>query len=286
MGFSGGTTGSGWQDRDDVRRLWAIVSVVLGVLLLGAALSTVEEDVRGAVVFAATGAPLLLFPWFIERREHSPYDYEGRHGAGLALPLRPLSWALVAALTVWGLLLLGIASVALAPALSDGDGPGAGVVVSAVLGVILGVAFLAVAVSGVHSRLMRDRMILLTVDGVVLNPPSGTVRMPWHAVAAFERFWRLNPGKSPLRYDDRVSNYLVVRMADAALVDGATPLSAFAGLPDPVLNRDQVAMDPDVAVAVLTYYLEHPEERAELRTVVWKDRVAAITRSVGEPPVA
>lgn len=215
----------------------------------------------------------------------APRDEEGSYGAGLALPLNPLS-----ILTLVVLMLLGLAFAAGAVLVPlnwwrlEGVRHQIGAGLGEVLFVAMALLFLVGGAASILQRVRGGRMVLLTADGVVITTDRRPVRVPWHAITAVRPHWT-SRRRGFFRFDDRVRNWLTLE-ADPALVEGRTGISAFAHTLAPTVDVATFACDPHLALAVLRFYLDNPEERGELRSVVALDRVAAITRSLGGQALA
>ena len=270
--------GEGWHLAGPPGRALALPGAAVGLTCVGVGVTAVAAgEPLPAAVMLVVGTAFGLLPWRRHRRPVPPHDYEGRLGAGLALPFRPVSWRTIVAISLLALLCLGGALTAVL-GLTDVARPDtAGAVVAAVLLGGFGLVMAIGAYGGARSRLARDRCILLTPDGIVLSAERTPVRMPWHAVVRLRPHWTLPPRSGFLPRTNPVRNWLTFEVHDE-LVDGRTRMSAFVGTDEPTVDVDSLAVDPHLALAVIRFYLENPEERGDLRSVAALDRAAAIAR--------
>lgn len=272
---TGGSRGDGWYLSPPSHRNQVIVCAIAGsVITLPSAMALVREQEPGALLALAVGVPLLLVHWMRSRRRIAPHDHEGRLGAGLALPVHPVTWVKIGALTCWGGFAVLVAVLLVVAPVAE-----VGVVGKVVGGLVaggLGVALLSIAAAGVAGRLLKERMLLLTADELVLGLPAGQVRIPWHALRAVRAHWTVQPGKYAGWWDDQVTNWMSFD-ADPQHVRGDTRLAGqLAGREAPVVDVAMLAVDPHLAAAVIRFYVDNPEARGELRTVEALDRVALI----------
>ncbi|GAB4011269.1 hypothetical protein [Nocardioides ultimimeridianus] len=270
----GHDAGEGWH-LGLARNTWlAVVGIGVGVLLAGSAVVAARSGrPAAAVLLAVIAVGPLLAPWWRSRRRLPAYDYEGPEGSGLALPLNPMSWPAVLGCTIFGCTALaGLTLIVTGRARADSP-------VAAVLGGVLCAAlaalFLLGAVGGVlQRRPTRGRFVLLTPEAVVLTSERRPVRVPWTAIRAVRPHWT-SRRQGWFRSDDLVSNWLSLA-ADPEQVAGRTHLSALALTADPTIAVAELAVDPWHALAVLRHYLEHPGDRAELRSTLAVDRFQAL----------
>ncbi|GAB2973305.1 hypothetical protein [Nocardioides montaniterrae] len=270
--LAGNDRGEGWHR--GLRRTTVLrwVGPGLAVVFLGAGLSSDARGHGSGYACLLVACLCALAYWMGYAGSAEPHDHEGRFGSGLALPLRPLSWQTCVLLGVLGLALVALpAAVALRWSQIEGR---AGAVVGSTFGALVGLLLLTGAYAGIRQRLRKDRAILLTADGVVISSDRRPVRVPWHAITAVRPHWTCRRS-GHLRSEDIVHNWLTLE-ADPALVEGHTGVSALAGTPSPTVDIEALACDPDLVLRVLRFYLENPEERGELRSVVAVDRVRSL----------
>lgn len=215
----------------------------------------------------------------------APQDTEGAAGSGLALPLNPMSWFALVFLAVLGAgFTLAAVAIPLHWSQLEGVGDQVGGALGELLVLALALLFVLGTYGGLRQRIRGGRMVLLTPEAVVITSDRRPVRVPWGAITAIRPHWT-SRRRGLFRFDDRVSNWLTLE-ADPARVEGRTAISAFALTKAPTIDVSALACDPHLALAVLRHYLEHSDDRAELRSVVALDRVAAITRSLDDQALA
>ena len=215
----------------------------------------------------------------------APHEAEGPAESGLALPLNPLSVLTMMLFLVLG---VGFAAGALAIPLNIDRVDGVAARIVACFGALLALGLAALFVGGLYAgirqRVRGGRMVLLTMAGVVITSDRRPVRVPWQAITAVRPHWT-SRRRGLFRFDDAVSNWLTLE-ADPALVEGRTGVSVLARTKAPTVDVAALACDPFLALAVLRFYLDNPEQRRELRSTVALDRVAALERSLSERPLA
>lgn len=241
--------------------LFGIASGSVGLALLVGSFGGFVLGVPLGAVMICFGVALVRLPWRNSGPRLAPRDYEGRLGAGLVLRAHPSPWSVVLAL-VGVTTFLGLGAGLM---LAENE-PG-----TVALLVLLGTPFAIGAYGAVRSRFVKDRGMLVTVDGLVLNTQPRPCRIPWHALRGLGRRWTEMPRT------DQVHNWLRFDV-DGDLVDGRTWASLLARTPAPVVDIERLAVDPELVVAVIDFYHRHPEEREELNSVVWEDRVGSLAR--------
>lgn len=281
----GRTDGDGWHLKPRRRYLFAAFSVLGGPLLAYLGWTALQQDVVPVAVAAfVLAVPVAAVPF--ERQPSAPArTYESPTHFGLLLPVHPLKVSVIAIFVILGPLLLatpfGLVWAGTQGRLHGGEYVGA--VLASVVTVGAGLLFLAGAWGGVRSRRSPHRGILLTVDGVVLRTQQPPVAFPWHAVSEVRPHWRRQRTGNDLFLspEDPIDNWFTF-VADPALVDGPTPLSALARTEHPTLDAAKLAVDPELALAICRFYLADGEARAELRTTACLDRVASLARATGQ----
>lgn len=268
-----GTAGEGWilapVPGSTTRR---VILLLVGVVAIACGVQGVD-DVLGGIALVLIGVSLATSSLVELAKPIEPRDYEGRHGAGLAIPLRPHPrlFGVVAGSAGTGLALLVVAAW-----LADDVGIGGRIAATLFggIGALIGLAF---TYDVVASRLVRNLMFLLDVQGVTCRTPAGVVVVPWHGITGVRAHWTRAEGDPKRTWDDVLQNWLTIETVPE-LVEGevAQPPGLDVPRTDVTINLRFLGTDPELTLAVLRFYLDNPEERGELRTVVALDRVAAL----------
>ncbi len=278
LGFSA-TEGDGWHLDHPGGKVLTVVAVATGAVSIAFAVRTAAQgDWLPAVTVFLFALAVLLKPWSPTAARSAPRDYEGPLGAGLALPIHPVRWRSIGSLSLFAVLCFTGLGTALYR-LGDVDDPLGTVAATVVVG-LLGAFFALGAYGGVRSQLTNDRCLLLTVDGLVIGGVRTPVRVRWHDVRGLRRHWTVTRRRGLLHHNDLVHNWLSFDVVPGA-VEGKTPTSTLARTEEPTIDVATLAVDPRVVVAVVTFYLDNPEARGELRTVEAVDRAAEIARALG-----
>lgn len=231
------------------------------------------------------------------RPHRSPHDYEGRLGSGLAMPLRPTAWWRIVLLGLMACVGLSFAALALMLLWSEGSQTLVSAVVVLGAAGASGVYFLIGTYAGLRSRLLADRLLLLTADAVIVNYALQRLQIPWHNIADLRRHWAREPAKKgwPPPPIVNLLSLRVIQDLDSPRWGGwATGPTAVrvrkpgppsrgarvAGRTSPELDVHILEVDPNLAFALIEFYRDHPEERAELNSVVWEDRAISIAREL------
>lgn len=162
---------------------------------------------------------------------------------------------------------------------SETEWPGR--IVGSVLCLLVGILFLAAA-GGIASWRAPQRGILLSVDGVALRTQKPSATFARHQCARVRAHWTRVRGSRNnfLTPDDRIGNWLSF-VVDPDDVAGRPPLEVHARTREPSVDVAQLAMAPELMLAVCRFYLDEAEARAELRTTAALDRLTSIERSLG-----
>ena len=267
--------GEGWYLRPRRRlvlRAWGVVLVL--AVLVGASLASRDARAGLAVYQVVVAAALVLV--LLPRRDDDrpPRTVDAPEGRGLLLPSRPASatWVLslgALAVLVWLLPLL------LAPVVDPSPGRGTPSLVAVVLAVVVcagaGLLLALAAARGVRSRVARHDGLLLLPHGPVLRRASRVASTPWSDVRAVEARWSRPRARGDAWRvgDGPVRNWLVLERSEEAGAPGAMSLDVA-----------ELAVDPELALALARHYLADPDARDEL------DGGAALRRADRSEPGA
>jgi hypothetical protein len=205
---------------------------------------------------------------------HSPRDYEGRIGDGLALPMLPMSWGVILGVGFVGAVFTAIAALVVVRLVAFGEVSLFGLLLAVVLGAI-GVVALKLAGVGVRQQRQPDLFLLLSVDALRISMEGNPVVIPWHGLGELRRHWTQTDQTWPRRPPH---NWLTFEVDTTIVTETTANLLVDTKLP--TVNVDQFAVEPHLVVAIIQFYRDHAEERAELRTVEGLDRADEIARTL------
>lgn len=249
--------GEGWRLRPKSRFLDQLAGFAAGGVLGWVALGALfAGHYRTSLVTAC------LLGWLIYRRRAGLETRETaprlRKGA-LVLPPRTPAPVVVPSICVLGVVITAFTVLITVQTFRhqvDVTIPGVvGVVVSGLLGVLL----LVGAFAGVRD-LSANRGLRLTPYALDVRTVRPSVTVAWADLAAVRPHWTRD-GDAPVR------NWL--------------SFETRSGTTTPATDMNLLDSEPDVILGILTYYLEHPEDRAELVTEASMHRVASISRFEG-----
>lgn len=261
--LSAGREGGGWHLALRRHRLIPrFVAGLAGVSIVLAAVQLAHGHLELAFLLAVVAAAFAPAPWWHNRRRADRTRVDSTPDPGLLLPVNPSTWAFAASA-----LLLGAgfveAGVALAMRAADEGDSAAGVVVLVpVCG--LGLLLLIVAVAAMRSRFRRGLGLLLTPDAIVVATGRRPLRVPWNAVVAIRPHW-VRMVDDWIAIDDEVRNLLTIQVHRRLVARRPRPLDA-----------SRLACRPELALAILRFYLDHPEARHELGSSASLDRVRSM----------
>jgi hypothetical protein len=238
--------------------------------------------------------------WYLPNRPYDAYprDYEGPHGAGLFLPMvdekavRTHRNRLLGGVALV-LLGIGLAALPVGLILADELHRDDDLVVLVFLfsmfslGALLGGGYL-IRSGYLGLRLGRSGLpkVMLTVDGVVQDRHGTMVSVPWDALGPARFEWTRDGqvATSAFVNDREVRTYRDLRNwlcfdLDAAAVE--RHLGHGDGPAELRISVDELDCDPRLAVLLIEFYRDHAEEREELNSVLWEDRVEPLARTLG-----
>lgn len=251
--------GDGWHLH--ATRVWWYrgLSLVAAAIFLAVSINAwTEGKVVATLVLVAVGVAFAVAPYRHSSRRLPPRTVVDRGGPGLLLPVHPFSVAAIAAALVLGIVLGAGALVALDDAVATGAlGQGVG----AILGLVPAGLLLLGGYAGIRSRIAADRGVLLLPDVVVLRTRREPVRIPWAAVREVRAHWRRRVRGYPSP-DEQISNWLTFEVARP----DSDALALMSGSSSPSMDPTSFAVDADAALALIRFYLAHPDARAELGT--------------------
>lgn len=274
-------SGDGWHLRPRRRFLLLGGALFLTALLAFAAIKALAEDnVLAAVLLLVVAAAVAALPFDRSRRRLPPTTYDGPEGRGTLLPVHAVRVVTIAALVVFGLLLVVVPLLAVGKSLEEGADDLALTVVVSLLLLLIGLFLLLGAYGGVRSRLAPSKGILLTPTRVVLRTQAEPVSFDWEVLRGVRPHWnRRRPVRDLLPSpEDLIHNWLTFDV-DGGRFDGTNPLALLSGTDQPTLEAEKLASDPDAVLAFCRHYLAHPGSRGELGTPVALERF----RDLGTP---
>lgn len=261
-------SGEGWHLRPARRLLFLGTALLVALLLVCGAVWALVDGARLIalllVVFAAACAAL---PFSTSRRRLAPTTYDGPEGRGTLLPVHAVRVVIIAALVVFGLPLLVLPVLAIAANLDSGPGELVPLVLVSLLLFAVGLLLLAGAYGGVRSRLAPSKGILLTPTAVVLRTQLEPMAFGWDVLRGVRPHWKRRRAFTDVipSPNDHIDNWLTFEV-DRDLHAGQNVLRGLARTEEPTLAAETIATDPDGALALCRYYLDHPEAREELGT--------------------
>ena len=249
--------GEGWRLRPKSRFLDQLAGFAAGGVLGWWALWALADH-----HFRTAAVVLVLLGWLIYRRR-AGLEAKARaprlRKGGLVLPSRTPTPAVVPIICVLAVVFTGGTVLVLVQALRhqiDVTLPGMlGAVLCAILSALLSVGGFA----GVRD-LSANRGLRLTPDALDVRTLRPSVTVLWADLAAVLPHWTRDG-------DASVRNWL--------------SFETRSGTTTPATDMNLLDSEPDVILGILIYYLEHPEDRAELGTEASMQRVASISRSEG-----
>lgn len=252
--------GHGWHLRPGRNALVAGAALVFAAILGAVAISAWRQEKYAAAALlavVAAGFLGLAVPW---RRRRPPRLVEDESGRGLLLPLgAPGPGPTLGALVIGPLLVLG-GVVGLV------DGQWGGLVAVLAGGVVLLGLYAAL-----RATRIEDRGVALVPDGIVVRTSRTPVRLAWSDVTGVRAHWRRRVRGLYPTPDEPVHNWLTFEVAGTGQGVSIDPTT--------------FACDPELALAVIRHYLDHPDDRAELGTERSLLRAAHLQDAeVGTPP--
>ncbi len=188
-----------------------------------------------------------------------------------------LQGVVAASAPIWCTGLLLSAPIGSEHEFSDGD-----LVALGLIGLVPGLALAALGVLQLRSalrwgqaRLLPHRMLLVGVDGLVLSCDGRRLRIPWHALGKLDLYWSHERTTEEWINSHRSSSFFRNWLGfeiDREIVESDDDA--------PRIDVARFESDPRLVVSLIEFYRDHPEERAELRTVVWQDRAARVEQSL------
>lgn len=261
--LNGGREGDGWHLTLRRHRLIPLtIAALSGVCVVLAGVQAGERNTEVVVVLLILAAAFAPAPWWHNRQRADPYLFETTSDSGLLLPVNPRTWAFAASAFFMGAGLVEV-GLALAVRAADEGDRGVGILVLVPIGG-LGFALLVSASEALRSRFRRGLGLLLTADSIVVAT-GRPLRIAWDSVEAFRPHWlRLSDGW--LEVDDQVRNLLTIQVHRRLVT--RQPRS---------LDVSRMACDPELALAILRFYLAHPQARHELGSPATLHRVSSMS---------
>lgn len=118
-----------------------------------------------------------------------------------------------------------------------------------------------------RSRFRANLGLLVTPESIVIHTDARLLRIPWRAVTAFRAHW-VQMSDDWIEIDDLVRNFLTIEVYQRLVTRKPRPLDV-----------SRMACQPELALAVLRFYLASPDARAELRSRAAAERVASLSNA-------
>jgi hypothetical protein len=263
--LSSGREGDGWHL--SLRRHQLIpltIAALAGVCVVLAGVQGAERNIEVMVVLLILAAAFAPAPWWLNRRHADPTYVENGLGPGLLLPVNPRTWAFALSAFFMGAGFVEFGLALEVRAADEGD-RSIGILLLALIGGF-GVLLWVRTFEALRSRFRPDLGLLLTPGSILVNTDARPLRIPWEAVTAVRAHWvRLSDGDW-LEVDDLVRNLLTVQVHRRLVTRKPRPLDV-----------SRLACQPDLALAILRFYLATPDARDELRSAAAAERVASIS---------
>jgi hypothetical protein len=263
--LSSGREGDGWHLSLRRHRLIPLtIAALSGVCVVLAGVQAVERNIEVMVVLLILAAAFAPAPWWLNRRRADPFYVDSGLGSGLLLPVNPRTWAFALSAFFMGAGFVEFGFALEVRAAHEGD-RSIGIMLLALIGGF-GVLLWVRTFDALRSRFRPNLGLLLTPESIVVNTDARPLHIPWDAVTAVRAHWvRLSDGDW-LEVDDDVRNLLTLEVHRRLVARKPRPLDV-----------SRLACEPDLAVAILRFYLATPDARDELWSVAAAERVASIS---------